>query len=79
MDAPEQAFAKDFGLRWNTKKVAILDLPEEALLPSWEACLRKVKQAKLAFDLEMEKARNIQVRATSLNLGKDMSQSIIAD
>lgn len=69
MTAPELAFSQDFGSRWNTRKREILDLSEDHLLASWETSVRKVIQAKLAYDKEMEKAMQVQVSIPWLVMG----------
>ena len=51
-----KTFAQDFGARKMDRDIAVMELPDEELVPAWEACVRKANSAKVAVEDELAKA-----------------------
>ncbi|KAJ7698755.1 hypothetical protein B0H14DRAFT_3036679 [Mycena olivaceomarginata] len=54
--APGRTFARDFGARRMTRDLEILEMPERALVPAWEQCVRDAVKAKVSVEDEVAKA-----------------------
>ncbi|KAF7346538.1 Ubiquitin carboxyl-terminal hydrolase isozyme L5 [Mycena sanguinolenta] len=54
--APGRTFAPDFGSRRMARDLEILEMPERALVPAWEQCVRDAVKAKVAVEDEVAKA-----------------------
>ncbi|KAJ7245049.1 hypothetical protein B0H12DRAFT_1203534 [Mycena haematopus] len=54
--APGRTFARDFGARRMARDLEILEMPERALVPAWEQCVRNAVKVKLAVEDEIAKA-----------------------
>ncbi|KAJ6508549.1 ubiquitin C-terminal hydrolase [Mycena sanguinolenta] len=54
--APGRTFAPDFGARRMARDLEILEMPERALVPAWEQCVRDAVKAKVAVEDEVAKA-----------------------
>ncbi|KAJ7176005.1 cysteine proteinase [Mycena filopes] len=54
--APGQTFARDFGSRRMSRDMEILEMPERALIPAWEQCVRDALRARVAVEDEVTKA-----------------------
>ncbi|TBU21572.1 cysteine proteinase [Dichomitus squalens] len=57
---PGRVFAADFGAWKMAREMAILDMPERALVPAWEMCVRRALEAKVAVEEEIAKAQSAQ-------------------
>ncbi|TBU28875.1 hypothetical protein BD311DRAFT_662555 [Dichomitus squalens] len=57
---PGRVFAADFGARKMAREMAILDMPERALVPAWETCVHSALEAKVAVEEEIAKAQSAQ-------------------
>ena len=51
-----KTFAQDFGARKMDRDIAVMELPDEELVPAWEACVRKANSAKVTVEDELAKA-----------------------
>ncbi|KAJ6585148.1 hypothetical protein B0H19DRAFT_1059424 [Mycena capillaripes] len=54
--APGRTYAPDFGSRRMDRDLEIMELPERALVPAWEQCVREAVKAKVAVEDEVAKA-----------------------
>ncbi|KAJ7025392.1 ubiquitin C-terminal hydrolase [Mycena alexandri] len=54
--APGRTYARDFGSLRMTRDMEILEMPERALVPAWEQCVRDALRAKVAVEDEVTKA-----------------------
>lgn len=63
---PGRVFAADFGSRKMSKELAVLDMAERSLVPTWENCVRAALSAKVAVEDEVAKSRSAQVRSVPL-------------
>ncbi|KAF7365050.1 Ubiquitin carboxyl-terminal hydrolase isozyme L5 [Mycena venus] len=54
--APGRTYARDFGARRMARDLEILEMPERALVPAWEQCVRDAVKAKVAVEDEVAKA-----------------------
>ncbi|KAJ7784398.1 ubiquitin C-terminal hydrolase [Mycena metata] len=54
--APGRTYARDFGSRRMTRDMEILEMPERALVPAWEQCVRDALRTKVAVEDEVTKA-----------------------
>ncbi|KAJ7675671.1 ubiquitin C-terminal hydrolase [Mycena polygramma] len=54
--APGRTYAPDFGSRRMTRDMEIMEMPQRALVPAWEQCVRDAVKAKVAVEDEVAKA-----------------------